>query len=61
MSHEITDFNYILSAVGNAYFSGISFDELWSCVALSTTREELDASVDASIKLKELIERGSKK
>lgn len=51
---EITDYNYIGSAVGNAFFSGVSFDELWSCMVESNTREELDAAVSATIRLKEI-------
>lgn len=52
--YEISDYNYIGSSIGNAYFSGLSFQELWSCVMLSSSREELDAAVDLTIKLKEL-------
>lgn len=52
--YKITDYNYIGSAIGNAFFSGVTFDELWSCVAMAKTREELDAAVSATIKLKEL-------
>jgi hypothetical protein len=52
--YEISDYNYIGSSIGNAYFSGLSFQELWSCVMLSSTREELDAAVDLTIKLKEI-------
>jgi hypothetical protein len=51
---EISDYNYIGSSIGNAYFSGISFQELWGCVMMSSTREELDAAVDITIKLKEI-------
>lgn len=51
---KITDYNYIGSAIGNAFFSGVSFDELWNCVLMSSTPEELDAAVSATIKLKEL-------
>lgn len=51
---EITDYNYILSTVGNAYFSGLSFKDLWGCVLLSDNREQLDAAVDVTIKLKEI-------
>ena len=53
--YEITDWNHILSSVGNAYFSGVSFDQLWQCVQVSENREELDAAVSAQIKLNELI------
>ena len=52
---EITDYNYIGSAIGNAYFSGVSFEQLWDCVVMSQTREELDAEVTATIHLNELI------
>ena len=51
---KITDYNYIGSSVGNAYYSGLSFDQLWSCVSLSYTREELDAAVAAQIRLNEI-------
>ena len=57
---EITDFNYIASTVGNAFFSGLSFSELWECVSLSRSREDLDTAVDATIKLKELINKDNK-
>jgi hypothetical protein len=52
---QITDYNYVLSTVGNAYFSGLSFKELWDCVLLSENREQLDTAVDVSIKLKEIV------
>jgi hypothetical protein len=52
---KITDYNYIGSSVGNAFFSGLSFDELWSCVSISYTREELDAAVTAQIRLNEIV------
>jgi hypothetical protein len=55
--YEITDYNYIGSSIGNAYFSGLSFDQLWSCVALSSNREELDNAVDATIKLNEMVNK----
>jgi hypothetical protein len=55
IDYEITDYNYICSAIGNAYFSGLAFEELWNCISISATREELDASVEATIKLHELI------
>lgn len=55
MKHEITDYNYIGSAIGNAYFSGVSYDQLWNCVLLSSSREELDAAVSATIKINEII------
>jgi hypothetical protein len=51
---KINDYNYIGSAIGNAYFSGISFNELWSCVTMCDTPDELDAAISATIRLKEL-------
>ena len=50
----ITDYNYITSSIGNAHFSGLSFEQLWSCVSISYTREELDAAVSAQIRLNEI-------
>lgn len=60
MNYEITDYNYVLSSVGNAFFSGLTFKELWQCVSISETREQLDASIDATIKLRELTEKKGK-
>lgn len=53
---EISDYNYIGSSLGNAYFSGMTFDQLWSCVVLSENREQLDEAVNSTIKLNELVE-----
>lgn len=53
----ISDYNYVLSSVGNAFFSGLSFEELWSCVVLSDNREELDAAVKAAISLKKICKK----
>lgn len=54
MDYYISDYNYFGSTVGNACFSGLTIEELFSCVLLSSTREELDVAVSASIALKEL-------
>lgn len=57
MKDEITDYNYIGSSIGNAYFSGVTFDQLWSCVVLSQNREELDSAVSATIQLNEMVNK----
>ena len=54
-NHKITDFDYILSSVGNAYFSGLTFTELWTCVTVAETREELDVAISTQILLKETL------
>jgi hypothetical protein len=54
MNIDIDDYAYIGSTIGNAYFSGLAFDELWECVFMSETPEELDAAISATIRLKEL-------
>lgn len=51
---EITDYNHIGSALGNAFFSGLKFEQLWSCVSMAKTPEELDEAVSAIIKLNEI-------
>lgn len=53
--YTIIDYNYLGSSIGNAYFSGLSFEQLWNCVALSENREQLDAAVSATIIMNELI------
>jgi hypothetical protein len=52
--YHISEYNYIGSAIGNAYFSGVSFDQLWECVAMAENREQLDVAVEATILLNEL-------
>lgn len=54
---DITDYNYIGSSIGNAYFSSLSFSQLWDCVTESKNREELDAAVSATIRLNEMIRK----
>lgn len=58
--YKIADYDHILSSIGNAYFSGVSFKQLWQAVSLSKNREELDAAVAATIRVKE-IKEGKKK
>ena len=53
---EIKDYDYFTSTLGNAYFSGLTFDEMWNSVLVSETREELDVAVSAAINLKEVID-----
>ena len=55
---EITDYNYIASALGNGYFSGMTMAELWDCIYMSTNREELDEAISATIRFKELTKKG---
>ncbi len=54
MEYEISDYNYIASAIGNAIFSGLSMEQIWSCITMCQTREQLDAAISAAIRLKEL-------
>ena len=54
MEYSISDYNYITSAIGNAIFSGLTLDQIWSCIVMCETREQLDAAVSAAIRLKEL-------
>ena len=50
---ELTDYDYISSATGNAYFSGLTFETLWDCVANSSNGKEIDENVQAAIEAKE--------
>lgn len=61
--HEVSvaDYAWITSAIGNAFFSGLTFEELWECVAHTTNAQDIDTAVDAAIKLKELISCRSSK
>lgn len=55
--YEIDPMAYVGSTVGNAFFSGITMEELFSCVCLADderTPEALDAAVTATIQLKDI-------
>jgi hypothetical protein len=54
MEYTITDYNYIASAIGNGIFSGLSLEQIWSCILMCETREQLDAAILAAIRLQEL-------
>ena len=53
----ILDYDYVMSALGNAFFSGLSFGETWQCVILSENREEFDTAVSVTISLKTLVSK----
>ena len=48
--------NEVLSTIGNAFFSGVSFDQLWDCITLTDDRAKLDAAIKATIDLNELVD-----
>ena len=50
----IDDYNYIVSTIGNAFFSGLTFNELWHCIFISNDRENLNTAIETLIKLKEM-------
>lgn len=51
---KIRDYDYITSAIGNAYFSKVTYEQLWNCILLAHTREELDIAITAQIRMNEL-------
>jgi hypothetical protein len=51
---EINPYMHAGSAIGNAYFSGLNLEEVFSCVRLAETVEGFDEAVSATIKLKEM-------
>lgn len=54
MAVHIDDYTHMGSSIGNAFFSGLTIEELWNCVLESKNSEELDFAVSATIWLKEL-------
>lgn len=52
---EIDTYAYMGSAIGNAFFSGLSFEQLWECTHLASNREEFDEAVSATIRLNEIV------
>jgi hypothetical protein len=53
---SLTDFDFISSAAGNAFFSGVGFDMMWECVNHAKDGESVDANVKAAIAAKEKID-----
>jgi len=54
MEYEISDYNYIASSIGNGIFSGLNLEQIWSCIVMCKTREQLDAAISAAVRLKEI-------
>jgi hypothetical protein len=48
-------YNFVISDVCNAYFSGLSFTELWECIKICENRNQLDTAINAQIWLKETV------
>lgn len=53
----IRDYDYMGSSIGNAYYSDITFQQLWDCVRLSDNREQLDEAISATILLNEIVKK----
>lgn len=57
MTHDdfqIDPFMYAGSTLGNALFSGLTLEEVFSCAKQASSFEEFDAAVSATIRLKDL-------
>lgn len=61
MEYKISDYDYIASAIGNGIFSGLTINQIWSCILLSKNREQLDAAITAAIKLQEIYSNATSK
>jgi hypothetical protein len=57
--YEIEDFAYFGSTLGNAIHSGLTVEQIWSCLVLSQTREQFDEAVSATIRLSEIAHQSS--
>lgn len=53
--YYVSEYDYIVSRIGRAYFSGMDFDDLWDCLALAGDSEQLDAAIVSTIDLKEIL------
>lgn len=58
--YEVSDFQYLTSGIGNAYFSGMSMTDLWDCVLIGETASGIDAAIAAKLRLDEITKRGKK-
>lgn len=51
---KISDYTYLGSTVGNAYFSGLTLEDVFKALLISENKEQLDAAISASIQLKQI-------
>lgn len=51
---DIPDWEFIMQSLANAYFSNLTFEELWNSVVLVDNREDLDVAIETAIKLNEI-------
>lgn len=57
---EVEPMKYVGSTVGNAFFSGLTMEQLFECVCIAddeATPEAIDAAVSARIRMNELMEK----
>ncbi len=54
MEYTISDYDYIASAIGNAKFSGLTLEQIWSCIAMCEIRVKINDAISAAIRLEEL-------
>lgn len=52
---EVDPFTWARSSFGNAFFSGVSYRQLWEAVNMSQTPEQLDAAISAIEDLNKLV------
>ena len=58
---DVTDWDYIFSTIGNAYFSGVTFDQLWDTVTITDNREDFDCAITALNDLNDLVAKDKTK
>ena len=52
---EIDPFVWFGSSFGNAYFSGLSYEQLWSAVQIAKSPEQLDSAISAIADLNQIV------
>lgn len=53
--HSITDYEYFSSAIGDALHSGLTKEEITSCMELAYNASSLNAAIAAQVKLKDIL------
>jgi len=54
---DIDPFKWSGSTIGNAYFSGVTIEQLWLAISVAENQPELDAAIDITIELNRLTEK----
>jgi hypothetical protein len=58
---EVNPVHWLRSSIGDAYHSGVSYDQLWWAIMLGETPEQIDAGISAAEQLNIIVKTPTSK